>query len=619
MAIGAAAGISVVAFEINALLILQLCGWIFIPVFIASKVCTLPGYISKRFGSHRIQIYLAVLSMLLYIFTKISVNLFSGAIFIQQTIGWDIYWSILLLLSITSICTITGGLGAVMWTETAQSIIMIFGSGTLTYLALQKIGGFKNLYHEYMNSRPSIIPNNMSECASPNPRSFLLLRPLNDPDMPWLGFIFGQTTASIWYWCTDQMMVQRLLAAKSLSHSQGGALFAGYLKLLPFFLIILPGMISRILYTDQVACVDPVECFKHCQNRHSCTNVAYPRLVLGVMPSPLKGLMMSVMLAALMSDLSSVFNSSSTLFTCDIWPLFRKNASVMELMIVGRTFVIFMIVVSIAWIPIIQSMQNGQLYLYIQDVAANLAPPIAAVYIMAVLFKRVNESGAFWALMTGLIIGLLRMGLNLHYMEPTCGQFDLRPWIAKVHYMYYAIFVFWITVAFCVIISLCTDPPEDYLLIRTTYWSRFDKRERTDEREEEMQWEMLETDNNRNNKKQNHNHSNHIIAIDSYSQELQTKQQPIKSSNNNPLCILRRFIIWFCGIEPESQKQNNRKKKSNNEKHKLVSIEQDVQAKKILTSALIIIVCLALFIFIFFSIPNWWQFIFTDWKISINE
>lgn len=195
-----------------------------------------------------------------------------------------------------------------MWTETAQSIIIIFGSGTLTLMALNKIDGIGNLYQKYMQAIPARIPVNLTECAVPKQSSFLLLRSYDDIDMPWLGFIFGQTVASIWYWCTDQMMVQRFLAAKSLYHSQGGALFAGYLKLLPFFLIILPGMISRILYTDIVACVDPDECQKYCQNEYSCTNVAYPKLVLGVLPSPLKGLMMSVMLAALMSDLSSIFN-----------------------------------------------------------------------------------------------------------------------------------------------------------------------------------------------------------------------------------------------------------------------------------------------------------------------
>ncbi|KAI2809155.1 Sodium/myo-inositol cotransporter [Blomia tropicalis] len=503
---GAASGLSVAAFELNALLILQLCGWIFLPVFIASKVCTLPGYISKRFGGTRIQTYLAVLSMLLYVFTKISVNLFSGAIFIQLTIGWNIY--------------------------TAQSLIMIIGSGTVAIKALIEIGGFGNLFEKYMAAIPNPIPANLTQCAMPKEDSFLMLRSLSDPDMPWLGFILGQTPASIWYWCADQMMVQRLLAAKSLSHAQGGALFAGYLKILPLFLIVIPGMISRILYVDQVACVDEVQCMNYCGNKYSCTNTAYPRLVLGLMPSPLKGLIMSVMLAALMSDLSSIFNSSSTLFTCDIWPRFRKNATVMELMIVGRAFVIVMIAVSIAWIPVIQEMQNGQLYLYIQDVGSNLAPPIAAVYILAVIFKRINEPGAFWSLMVGLLIGITRLVLNLIYLKPECVEGDTRPTFVKLHYMYFAIFLFWITVIICTVVSLFTEPPKDYLLIRTTYWTRHSVEERIDEKVDMIGIEAKTT-----------------VTNGSY-----IDTEMIDSKDESKQSIIHQFVTWFCGVTTNDQK-----------------------------------------------------------------
>lgn len=357
----AAAGISVGAFEINvslvccccccwqlssdahhiislpqALIILQLCGWVFLPVFIASKVCTLPEYISKRFGGNRIQVYLALLSLLLYIFTKISVNLFSGAIFIQQMIGWNIYISIAILLGVTAVCTITGGLTAVMYTEVVQSMIVIGGAGAVAVTALIKVGGISGLIEKYPHAVATMVPENMTQCAAPKENAFSLLRPLDDPEMPWLGFLLGQTPGSIWYWCTDQMMVQRLLASKSLSHAKGGTLLAGYLKILPLFLMIIPGMISRVLYTEEVACVDPEACLAFCNNKAGCSNIAYPRLVLGIMSSPWKGVIMSVMLAALMSDLSSIFNSSSTLFTCDIWPRIRKNATVVELMIVGR-------------------------------------------------------------------------------------------------------------------------------------------------------------------------------------------------------------------------------------------------------------------------------------------
>lgn len=591
---GASSGISVAAFEINALLILQLCGWVFLPVFIASKVNTLPGYISKRFGGTRIQTYLAVLSMLLYIFTKISVNLFSGAIFIQQTIGWNLYLSIVILLAVTSICTITGGLTAVMFTETAQALIMILGAGTVSVMGLIEIGGFGNLYSKYMQAVPSKVPPNMTQCAQPKNDSFLMLRSLSDHDLPWLGFLMGQTPASIWYWCADQMMVQRLLAAKSLSHAQGGALLAGYLKVLPLFLIVIPGMISRILYTEEVACVDPEVCMAYC-NSLSCTNTAYPRLVLGLMPSPLKGLLMSVMLAALMSDLSSIFNSSSTLFTCDVWPRFRKRASQVELMIVGRAFVLVMIAISIAWVPIIQEMQNGQLYLYIQDAASNLAPPIAAVYIMAVIFKRVNEPGAFWSLMIGLLIGLTRMIVTLFYMEPSCGQEDLRPAVVKIHYMYFAIFLFWVTVAICIVISLFTEAPKNYLLVRTTYWTRFDDSIRVDETEEEEK-KKKETNGTTGV------NGNHIEGL-SIEPELKKPQHS----------LLRRFATWFCGIKStasESADDDDKAATSHETLANISSIEQNPKAKAVLFVSLVIVLAVAVTIFVVLSLPGWWEVIF---------
>lgn len=161
-----------------------------------------------------------------------------------------------------------------------------------------EVGGYSGLVERYPHSIPLKVPANLTQCAQPNPKAFQMLRAPDDPDIPWPGFLFGQTPASIWYWCTDQVIVQRLLAAKSLSHAQGGTLFAGYLKILPLFVIIMPGMISRVLFPEEVACVDPNECYKWCSSDTSCTNTAYPRLVLQLMPSPLKGLILAVMLVS---------------------------------------------------------------------------------------------------------------------------------------------------------------------------------------------------------------------------------------------------------------------------------------------------------------------------------
>lgn len=297
----AANGIGVAAFEMNALIILQLASWIFLPVLIVSKISTLPEYMEKRFGGKRIRSYLAILSILLYIFTKISVNLYSGGIFIQQAIGWNLYTSAMFILALTSIMTLTGGVKGAMVIDNLQAFVMTTGASIVSAKALVVIGGWDGLKRRYMEAVPSKVPANLTRCAQPNPRAFQMLRPYNDPDMPWVGFILGQTTASIWYWCADQMMVQRFLSARSLAHVQGSAVFAGYLKCLSFLLMVIPGMISRCLFTDEVSCIDPDECLKYCQSSVSCSNTAYPRLVLELMPMGARGMLVAAMVAALMN------------------------------------------------------------------------------------------------------------------------------------------------------------------------------------------------------------------------------------------------------------------------------------------------------------------------------
>lgn len=460
----AANGISVAAFEVNALVILQLATWIFLPVLIVSKISTLPEYMSKRFGGKRIRTYLALLSILLYIFTKISVNLYSGGIFIQQAVGWNLYTSAMFILALTCIMTLTGGLKGAMVIDNLQAVVMTIGASIVSTKALAEIGGWEGLTRRYSLAVPKTVPANLTHCAQPNPRAFQMLRPWDDRDMPWLGFLLGQTPASIWYWAADQMMVQRFLSARSLAHVQGSAVFAGYLKILPLIFMVIPGMISRCLFTDAVGCIDPIECQRYCQSTVSCSNTAYPRLVLELMPLGARGMMVAAMVAALMGDLCNVFNSASALFTCDIWPLFRKHASQKEKETVGRAFVICLVMASIMWIPVIQEMQGGQLFIYIQAVAAMFAPPICAVYICAVLWRRTNETGAFWAMMIGFALGILRMSMSFMYKEPSCGQhLDERPWILKrVHYMYYAFFLFVTSMASAMLISHFTKPPAPF-------------------------------------------------------------------------------------------------------------------------------------------------------------
>lgn len=482
---GAAAGIATGGFEWNALIFVVVLGWIFVPIYIKAGVVTMPEYLRKRFGGKRIQIYLSVLSLLLYIFTKISADIFSGAIFINLALGLDLYLAIFLLLAITGIYTITGGLAAVIYTDTLQTAIMLVGSFILTGFAFNEVGGYEAFMEKYMNAIPTKVSDGNitinKECYTPRNDSFHIFRDPLKGDLPWPGLIFGLSILALWYWCTDQVIVQRCLSAKNMSHVKAGCVMCGYLKLLPMFLMVMPGMISRILYTDKIACALPSECEKHCGTKVGCTNIAYPTMVVELMPNGLRGLMLSVMLASLMSSLTSIFNSASTLFTMDIYTKIRKTATEKELMLAGRVFILVLIGISIAWVPIVQSAQSGQLFDYIQSITSYLGPPIAAVFLLAVFCKRVNEHGAFWGLIIGFLIGVSRMIAEFAYGTGSCMEPSNCPTIiCGVHYLYFAIILFAISVVIILLVSLCTKPIPDVHLYRLCWSLRNSKEERID-------------------------------------------------------------------------------------------------------------------------------------------
>ncbi|XP_047473374.1 sodium/glucose cotransporter 5-like [Penaeus chinensis] len=581
---GAAGGIGVGAFNFNSLVMLQLMGWVFLPVFIASGVSTVPEYMKKRFGGTRIQMYLAGLSLLLYIFTKISVDLYSGALFINQALQWNIYLSIMALLALTALCTMTGGLAAVIYTDTLQFFIMIGGASVVMVKAFQEVGGYEGLQYKYMQAVPKLVPANTT-CGIPRADSWVMLRDPVNSDLPWPAFLFGQTPATIWYWCADQMMIQRALASKSLSHAKGATIFAAYIKILPFFMIILPGMISRALYPDDVACVLPEECMRACGSMTSCSNSAYPRLVVGIMPPGLKGLMMAVMLAALMSDLTSIFNSAATMFTLDIWPRLRPAARTRELLLVGKVFVVVLVAISVAWVPIIEEIQGGQLFLYIQKIGAYLSPPIACVYTLAVLWPRMNEKGAFWALMTGLLVGMVRMVLDFSFRPPPCWEQDTRPAIIKLNFMYFAMILFWITGVTGIVVSLLTKPSEDYLLTRTTYSTRFDKAERQDEIKDNADKMEMEA-----------------VGDKGSSEAKESPEATTESQPRGMLSWLRTSCLWVFGLEAKEEPKEEPKGEA-----MISSLEQDPRASIFLNINLVVIVAICIGLFAYFSVnpfPN---------------
>jgi sodium/glucose cotransporter 9 len=477
----AAYGFAPVMFEWHATYTLIALGWIFVPIYIASGTYTMPEYLQKRFGGNRLRIYYSISLLFLSVVTGISGEMYAGSLFMQQILGWNIYTSTLCILAITAIYTIGGGLAAVIYTDTLQAFILIIGSAVVAILSMDKIGGYESMVNQFLRSasrdtylRESLYEN--ASCGFPPEDSFHIFRGM-DSNYPWPGLVFGLTLLATYYWCTQQVIVQRNLSAKSVSHSKAACVVASYLKILPFFLFVWPGMTSRILFPDKVACSTPESCEEICENPAGCTNIAYPMLVLNVLPSGMRGLMLAAMLAALMSSLTSQYNSSSSLFTLDIWTFFRKHASQFEVVLVGRLFGIFMIGLSIAWLPVLQAIQGGQLWDYLQSISSFITPPWVVAFMLGMFWSRASEQGIWWGLMAGLATGITRMGIEFSYSAPKCGSGDpdnRPPILTKVHYLMFAIIL--CSVSFIVTIgaTIVTPPRKKNQLRRVTWWTRHD-------------------------------------------------------------------------------------------------------------------------------------------------
>ncbi|XP_060145883.1 sodium/mannose cotransporter SLC5A10 isoform X3 [Globicephala melas] len=432
---GAAGGLAVAGFEWHATYVLLALAWVFVPIYISSEIVTMPEYIQKRYGGQRIRMYLSVLSLLLSVFTKISIDLYAGALFVHICLGWNFYLSTILMLAVTALYTIAGGLAAVIYTDALQTLIMVVGAVILTVKAFEQIGGYDQLAPAYARAVPSRIISNTT-CHVPRADAMHMFRDPSTGDLPWTGMTFGLTVMATWYWCTDQVIVQRSLSARDLNHAKGGSILASYLKMLPMGLIIMPGMISRVLFPG------------------------------------LRGLMIAVMMAALMSSLTSIFNSSSTLFTMDIWKWLRPRARERELLLVGRLVTVVLIGVSVAWIPVLQGSNSGQLFIYMQSVTSSLAPPVTAVFVLGIFWRRANEQGAFWGLMAGLAVGATRLVLEFLHPAPPCGRPEDRPAVLhSIHYLHFAVALFVLSGAVVVAGSLLTPAPQGIQIENLTWWT----------------------------------------------------------------------------------------------------------------------------------------------------
>jgi SSS family solute:Na+ symporter len=437
---GATSGLAVGDFEWLACLILLLLGWVFVPFYLRSNVFTMPEFLERRF-SRSCAVYLAGISIIAYVFTKISVHLYAAAVVIQRVLNINALWVAVILVVATGIYTIAGGLAAVIYTDLVQTLILIVGAIILTFIGLHRVGGFEGLR--------AAVPDSY----------FHMVKPISDPDFPWTGIFFGAPILGIWYWCTDQVIVQRVLSAKDEGHAKAGTIFAGFLKILPVFMLVLPGLIAVALFHDL---------FKFGPNGQVLNgDIAYPTLIINLLPTGLVGLMIAALLAALMGAMSAVFNSASTLVTLDFYKKIRPNASEKQLVGFGRIMTGVMVLLGIAWVPFISRI-SSQLYVYLQSVQGYISPPIAACFILGILWTRLNALGAISSLLTGFFLGALRFILELMY-PGGMGMSPSLEWLVSMNFLHYSILMFVICCAVLVAVSLMSPAPDRKKLAGLTF------------------------------------------------------------------------------------------------------------------------------------------------------
>lgn len=426
---GAASGVAVGQFEVQASFMILILAWVFVPFYLKSGVYTMPEFMERRY-SPAARWYLAIISIIGYVLTKISVTIAAGGIVFTTLMGINFWTGAIIVVVATGIYTIFGGLRAVLYTDMFQMFVLLAGSISVTVIGLVELGGW----------------GPMREMAGPTFMS--MWRPMTDPDFPWTGILFGAPILGVWYWCTDQFIVQRVLSAANIEQARRGAIFAGFLKQLPLFLFVVPGVIAYgLVQTGRITLDRPDQ--------------ALPMLIGALLPTGLRGLVVGGLLAALMSSLSSVFNSCSTLVTWDIYKKLHPQASERTLVRVGQLSTAVLVLLGLLWIPMMQLI-SGELYKYLQSVQGYISPPITAVFLVGVFWKRVNSQGAIATLITGFILGMGRLILELN--KASLGD-GLLFQFADSNFLHFSLALFVVCCAVLVIVSLLT-PEEPKVKLR---------------------------------------------------------------------------------------------------------------------------------------------------------
>jgi SSS family solute:Na+ symporter len=459
---GTTSGMAMAHWEMHAWITIML-GWIFVPFYYRSRVFTMPEFLERRFNPTARWI-LTLVSLVAYVFTKVSVTVYAGGVVfnvllpdvhlrLTENIVLDAFWvGALLTVILTGIYTVLGGLRAVVYTDTAQTFILILGSAFITLFGLSKLGGWGEL---------QLI-------CKQNAANFALWRPLSDPGFPWLGIIIGSPIVGIWYWCTDQYIVQRTLSAKDLRNARRGAIWGAFLKVWPVMIFIVPGLIAYALYQKGLISI-PTKMLNGQEVLDG--DRVFAVMVSTLLPAGLRGLVVAGLLAALMSSLSSLFNSCATLFTVDIYEKIKPGASERHLVTVGRLATFVVVVTGIIWIPVMSRISGGGLYQYLQNVQGYLAPSITSVFLLGLFVKRINGKGAVSGLAVGSIAGMIKMTIQALSGgdNPVITSPDWIVAIGKLNFLYATGWLALLSVAVTVGVSLLTARPDYEKIANLSY------------------------------------------------------------------------------------------------------------------------------------------------------
>jgi SSS family solute:Na+ symporter len=473
---GAQSGMAMAHWEMHGWLILIL-GWLFVPFYSRSRIFTMPEFLEKRYNPQS-RSFLSIISLVSYVLTKVAVTVYAGGVVFKDVFGIeairvlgteiDFFWvSAIGLVILTGIYTTLGGMKAVLYTSVLQTPVLLLGSILVLIIGLARIGGWSEMMEVVRAAPVNDYGDSMAN----------LIRSPHDPDFPWTGVLLGSAIIGFWYWCTDQYIVQRVLSARNMTQARRGSIFGAYLKLTPVFIFLIPGMIAYVM--NQKGMI-----------QLTTNDAAFSTLVKELLPMGFKGVVVGGLLAALMSSLASLFNSSSMLFTVDFYKRYKPNASERHYVVVGKIATVVVVILGILWIPVMRNL-GKVLYEYLQDVQSVLAPGIAAVFLLGVVSRRTTPKAGLYGLITGFSLGMFRLLLKV-FADKINPEGIIYKIIIAPNWLHYEIILFFLVIVLMVIISYFTIPKDPSIIQGLTFRS-VTPQQRAEVRSSFSKWDVVNT------------------------------------------------------------------------------------------------------------------------------